>query len=319
MLRLSKTRRVRILVLCGAALIVGTLGYIRYFATFRFWLPPPVGAGPAGPSVPKEPFRRVWTEHEVVVLGVGDSVTAGFGASPGHAYFTLLTANPGDEYAEMQGICLGRVVPNLRPMNLAVSGSDSLQHLSEQIEPLAPFSKDVLGIVVMTSGGNDLIHWYGRGSPKDGAVYGATIEQAKPWIQNYRWRLNAMLDRITAAFPGGCHIFLANIYDPSDGVGNPTAAGLPPWPDMLRVHDAYNAVIKEMAEARENVHLVDIHSAFLGHGVHCVQWWRPHYRWDDPHYWYFTNLEDPNDRGYDALRRLFLIEIEKAMQATAKE
>jgi hypothetical protein len=25
--------------------------------------------------------------------------------------------------------------------------------------------------------------------------------------------------------------------------------------------------------------------------------------------WNFTNLEDPNDRGYDALRRLFLDEI----------
>lgn len=37
--------------------------------------------------------------------------------------------------------------------------------------------------------------------------------------------------------------------------------------------------------------------------------WRRHYRAEDPHYWYFGNLEDPNDRGYDALRRLFLIEI----------
>jgi hypothetical protein len=29
------------------------------------------------------------------------------------------------------------------------------------------------------------------------------------------------------------------------------------------------------------------------------------------HYWYATNLEDPNDRGYDAIRRLFLIEMAK--------
>ena len=53
-------------------------------------------------------------------------------------------------------------------------------------------------------------------------------------------------------------------------------------------------------------------SITFGFGTHCTQFWRKHYRRDDPTYWYFWNLEDPNDRGYDALRRLFLIEIAKA-------
>ena len=35
----------------------------------------------------------------------------------------------------------------------------------------------------------------------------------------------------------------------------------------------------------------------------------PNYRPDDPHYWYFKNLEDPNDRGYDAIRRVFLLKM----------
>ncbi|NUM56331.1 MAG: SGNH/GDSL hydrolase family protein [Candidatus Hydrogenedentes bacterium] len=310
----SGKQRLYILVLAGILLIAGTLAYIRYFATFRFWLPPPVGDGAAGPSVAREPFEHPWTTGNVVLLGIGDSVTAGFGASPGHSYFEMLFANPEDEYPEMRGVCLRSVLPNLKPMNISVSGSDSIQHRNEQVGELKPFPEAELGIVVMTSGGNDLIHWYGRGSPKEGAMYGADFAQAQPWIENYRTRLNEMLDRITSAFPGGCHIFLANIYDPSDGVGNPAAAGLPPWPDMLRIHDAYNGVIADAAEARDNVHLVDIRAAFLGHGVHCVQWWRPHYRKDDPHYWYFTNLEDPNDRGYDALRRLFLNEIEKVVR-----
>jgi hypothetical protein len=51
----------------------------------------------------------------------------------------------------------------------------------------------------------------------------------------------------------------------------------------------------------------------MGHGIHCLQFWREHYHADDPHYWYFDNLEDPNDRGYDALRRLFLIEMARAL------
>jgi len=50
-----------------------------------------------------------------------------------------------------------------------------------------------------------------------------------------------------------------------------------------------------------------------GHGIYCRQFWREHYRADDPHHWYGDNLEDPNHRGYDAIRRRFLIEIVKAL------
>jgi hypothetical protein len=74
---------------------------------------------------------------------------------------------------------------------------------------------------------------------------------------------------------------------------------------------AYNDVIQGCAEKYPDVHLVDIHQAFLGHGIHCTEFWRSHFDLRDPHYWLFANLEDPNERGYDAIRRLFLIEIAK--------
>ncbi len=302
-------RRTITLLLVGALVVGGSLAYLRYFATFRFWFPPPVGDGPAGPAVAREPFQSTWTDRPVVLLGLGDSVTAGFGADPGLSYFERLVQNPPGEFEDMKGVCLGAVFPQFRPMNISLSGSTSLEHWSEQIEPLETFPPGTYGIVVMTTGGNDLIHWYGRGEPKEGAMYGATMEQARPWIENFRVRLDTMLAKVEAAFPGGCQIFLANIYDPSDGVGNPAAAGLPPWPDLLAIHDAYNAVIADATVRHDNVHLVDIRGPFLGHGVHCIQWWREHYRREDPHYWYFSNLEDPNNRGYDALRRLFLNEI----------
>ena len=35
------------------------------------------------------------------------------------------------------------------------------------------------------------------------------------------------------------------------------------------------------------------------------------YRAEDPHYWYAPNIEDPHNRGYDAIRRLFLLELIK--------
>jgi hypothetical protein len=179
----------------------------------------------------------------------------------------------------------------------------------------------VQGIAVITTGGNDLIHDYGRTPPRDGAMYGCTAEQAGAWCRNYRTRLAAILDGVEAAFPGGCHIFLANIYDPTDGVGDIENADvpLPPWPDGLKALGLFNKAIADACSARERVHLVDIHRLFLGHGLHCRDKDNPHYREDDPHYWYFANLEDPNDRGYDAIRRAFLREMARVFAARRRE
>lgn len=280
----------------------------------HFWLARPVGTGPAGPTVSRDVFAKPWAHRPVVLLGIGDSVTAGYGASKGHSYFARLVTNPPDEFDDMKGLCLSTVLPGLESKNIAVSGSTSLQHI-RHIEKLQPYPPEVLGIVVMSTGGNDVLHDYGRTPPREGAMFGASIDQTAPWIANFERRLNAMLDRIVTCFPGGCHIFLANIYDPTDGVGDITSAGLPAWPDGLKVHAAYNEVIDRTAATRPNVHLVNMHDAFLGHGIHCRQFWRDHYRREDPHYWYYYNLEDPNDRGYDAIRRLFLIEIAKHLPA----
>jgi hypothetical protein len=159
--------------------------------------------------------------------------------------------------------------------------------------------------------GNDIIHDYGRTAPREEAMYGATMDEAKPWIENFSRRLDSILAQIESRFPGGCEIFLANIFDPTDGVGEPERAGLPVWKDSMAILAAYNSAIRHVAETHSNVHVVDMHEAFLGHGIHCTQFWRGHFDWHDPHYWFFTNLEDPNERGYDVIRRLFLIEMAK--------
>ena len=146
-------------------------------------------------------------------------------------------------------------------------------------------------------------------------VDGATLPQAQPWIEAFAQRLERMIALIEERFPGGCHVFLGDIYDPSDGLGDAANAGLPPWPDGLKILRAYNQIIHACAARHPHVHVVPIHDAFLGHGIHCRQFWRRHYRPEDPTYWYGTNLEDPNDRGYDAIRRLFLVKIAEAAEA----
>jgi len=299
-------RRLIILAILSLVAIGGAYVYKTYWLT-----KPPVGSGPAGPKVAKEPFAETWTERNVLLLGVGDSVTAGFGVPASHSYFGRLVANPDDEFPDMQGICLSAVLPNLASRNMAVSGSTSLDHLRYLNESLEEQPADVFGVVVMTSGGNDLIHDYGRTPPREGAMYGATLEQARPWIDAFQKRLAKMLGLIESRFPGGCKIFLADIYDPTDGIGDAHNAGLPPWPDGVKIHGEYNALIHRAADERESVVLVPMYEEFLGHGIHCTHSWRDFHRPEDPHYWYAWNLEDPNTRGYDAIRRLFLIEMAK--------
>ena len=298
-------RAARLLGLAGFGVILIAAAIFFY----AFWLRLPTGAGPAGSAVPVEPFARPWSDRQVVLLALGDSVTAGYGAQPGKSYVARLADNPPDEFPDMAGRCLRAVFPKLRTTNVAVSGSNSIQHLESQLPALKPCTPEELGIVVITTGGNDLIHWYGRRPPEEGAMYGATLEQARPWIAAFERRLNTMMERIAAFFPGGCQIFLGNIYDPSDGLGQPSFSGLPPWPDGLSILAEYNAVIARCAERHPFVHLVDIHQAFLGHGFYCAQFWRSAYRPEDPHYWYYGNIEDPNERGYDAIRRLFLLKM----------
>jgi hypothetical protein len=277
----------------------------------HFWLSRPIGNGPAGPAVSVEAFSKPWSTNEILLVGLGDSVTAGFGARKGYSYFDRLVANPPDEFEDMRGICLSTVLPHLHFTNLSVSGSTSMEHAEMQIPKLPDAGSNALAIVVMTTGGNDLIHNYGRTPPRDQAMYGATFEEAKPWIAGFGTRIESIVEQLEKHFPGGCEIFIAEIYDPTDGYGDIQRTGLPEWKDAMKILAAYNEVIHKAAQKDSHVHLVSMHDGFLGHGIHCTQFWSKNYSSKDPHYWYYSNLEDPNERGYDALRRMFLIEMQK--------
>ncbi|HTI52245.1 MAG TPA: SGNH/GDSL hydrolase family protein [Planctomycetaceae bacterium] len=308
-----RARRLMVLAILGTSFVGGGILYRHY------WFTRPIGSGPAGPKVPAEPFREIWSERPVLLVGIGDSITAGFGATSKHGYFDRLVANPDDEFPDMQGRCLSRVLPNLKVRNLALSGSNSIECLEILVPRLEPQDPETFGIIVMTVGGNDLIHDYGRTPPRDGAMYGATFFEAFPMVANIHARLTKIVDRIEEKFPGGCQFFITNVYDPTDKMGDVFNAGLPPWPDGLDVLEAHNENITTLVHRRPNLHLIDMHRAFLGHGIHCRQFWRPYYDADDPHYWYWENLEDPNDRGYDALRRLFLLEMIRVLPPLLKQ
>ena len=300
-----KRKRI-ILVLSAGLLLISGMAAALFF---QFALPE--GSGPAGLLVARESFSQPWSHRPVLLVGLGDSVTAGFGARKGYAYFDRLTKNPTDEFPDLKNVSLSAVFPNLSATNLSVSGSTSGEVVSRQLSLLPTNDVSMRGVVVMTTGGNDIIHNYGRTAPREEAMYGATWEQAQPWVENFSRRLEEIISQTKNRFPGGCDIFVVNIFDPTDGLGDAERAGLPHWPDAMKILTAYNAAIQSCADKHPEVHLVDIHQAFLGHGIHCTQFWQEHFDRHDPHYWFFANLEDPNERGYDVIRRLLLTEIAK--------
>jgi len=313
--RWTRTERLLLLLVVGALALLAAIHYTR---TRRM---PPTGSGPAGPPVPAEPFQRAWHDGEVVLLGLGDSITRGFGASLGRSYFELLIRNDDAACPGMKGRDLASVFPRLVSRNVAVNYTTSVEHVARHVPRIPRFEEGVRGVVVITSGGNDLLHPYGRKPPADGAAYGCSLDQAKLWQPVFLKRLRGILDGVAERFPGGCQIFLANIYDPTDGVGDVENANLPlpRWPQGLEALALWNQTIAEACDAYDHVYLVDIHALFLGHGIHCRGKRNPHYRAGDPHYWYFDNLEDPNDRGYDAIRRAFLLKMIEVFHQPASE
>jgi lysophospholipase L1-like esterase len=294
----------RPLVVIYAAAILG----LGTYWTYKHYFPlHEMGEGPAGSSVAREPFQQAWRDGPVVFLGLGDSVTAGYGSTRGHSFVQRLTAPPSDEFPDMTGRNLPSVFPHLTVLNRAISGSTSSAVVGNELSHMKTFSADTFGVVVISTGGNDLIHNYGRTEPQPEAMYGATRDQAGPWIADYATRLDGIVSRVKELFPGGAEIFMLTIFDPTDGIGDIDQAGLPAWPDGLAILGAFNQELIGCAKRHAHVHLVDVHAAFLGHGIHCDQSWRATYHADDPGYWLFGNLEDPNDRGYDAIRRLILL------------
>ncbi len=271
----------------------------------------PMGQGSAGPAVDSKAFETVWSDRKHVLIGLGDSITRGLGADKRQRHFNMLIENDDEMYPEMSGCDLSSVLTQFEAKNYALDYTTSEAHVKNQLPRVPVYDRDVRGIVVITSGGNDLIHDYGRSEPVDGAIYGCTYEQSVEWTENVKIRIRQLLEGVDEKFSGRCDIFLANLYDPTDGVGDPQLVGLPKWKDCMKVLDLMNAKIAELCDEFDNVHLVDIHSVFIGHGIHCRDFWRRTYHSDDPTYWFYHNLEDPNRRGYDAIRRLFLLEMIK--------
>lgn len=143
--------------------------------------------------------------------------------------------------------------------------------------------------MTITSGGNDL---------KDALVEAATGLDAL-LVARMQGHIAAALDGLNDRFGDrGLTVYLANVYDSSDGRGNfglhcrfarrLGAIVIPTDPIFERWNAAHAAETERTGQV-----LVDLHSAFYGHG----------YNSDDN--WYAEDCTHPNRRGHHELRALF--------------
>ena len=292
--------------LLGLVLVASLTAAVHLY--YRSAAPRPVGAGPAGPPVDPAHFESPWSKDTIVLVGLGDSITQGHGASPGYSYFELLLNNDDLVYQDLIGCDLRTVLPNVRAVNLAVRASTSAQLAREQLPRLERVDKELCGLIVITSGSADVLPPPGKPAAGAGSIYGCSPHEAEKQAARLRERLARVLEGLAERLPGGCQVLLANLPDPTDGVGDfENARGdLRPWPDGLLVLRTLNGAIGEVCAASPHAHLIDVHELFLGHGIHCTDPRNPFYDTQDPHFWYQHSLEAPNDRGHDAVRRAVL-------------
>lgn len=249
--------------------------------------PPPGADGDHASFVPMaSPVAARW----LVVLG--DSISAGAGASrPALSYGRLLHGNEPSRWPGASD--LEDRFGDLELVDGSRGGATTEDVLREQLLAVSARLPDPAPghvIVVMTVGGNDLM-----AAARDGSIFARREET-----------LDAIADRLDRAvghmrdserFPDGVSVYVAAVYDPSDGTGGAGECGLA-LPDAPEVIAALNERYVARARAR-GFAVVDASGHFLGHG-HTV----------GPLRGWFADCVHPNDRGHHELRRLFLEAIE---------
>ena len=113
------------------------------------------------------------------------------------------------------------------------------------------------------------------------------------------------LPKSFSSFPDGSFIYISNVYDPTDDVGQASGCFFSfdlsdIWPYF---HDA-NEAIYNFAED-SGVAMVDLNGHFLGHGWNYDDSDLPVYHSDDPTVWFDADCLHPNDIGHHEVRRLF--------------
>lgn len=245
---------------------------------------------------PKAPVRLVF---------LGDSITAGSGASKASLQYTsLLQENDASRWQGYNKVDLESMFGTIdEVIDVSVGGATTATMKSQQI----PALKAKLGtlpaegetIIVFTIGGNDA----------QGALN--PFANAQQVINTAFKNTQTMIDQLTdpAVFAETPHIYATNIYEPSGGVGKSSCFFGIDYADKLPVLDDYNNRLADLGQER-GFSVVDLHGQFLDHGVNADDASAPNHDADDATVWFYDDCIHPNDRGHHELRRLFAAAID---------
>ena len=219
-------------------------------------------------------------------VALGDSISIDdYAGGRGRGGASLLARNRDDDFPAWQGSELG--VPFTQ---LATDGATTATLLDVQL-PRLERSGLRPSVVTLTIGGNDVLGAYGdtRAALRTAEVVGS--------------RVAAALERLDAVLAPAARVVVGTVYDPSDGTGDTSSVGLPPWPEVVDVLAALNGVLRAVA-ARHGAAVAEVHERFLGHGLSVGDPGQGEPRPADRQLWY-CNVIEPNAWGAGGVRAAF--------------
>lgn len=252
----------------------------------------------ADPDVRNEiPLNYVPTDP-VRILFLGDSITEGYGASsPEHKYTSLLQHN--FEWPGFDAIDFEDTFPNISEIvDVSEGGATTGSLLGQQLPALerdVDFPVAGETIVIITVAGNDL----------QAALI--PFADAETIVNRTLGEFEEIADYFLdpAKFPDGVYLYVTNVYEPSDGVGQVQSCffGIDYSEDLPQL-DRFNNQLALMGIDREFA-VLDLRGHFLGHGYRSEEPTVGGYDPADPTLWFAPDCIHPNDRGHHELRRLF--------------
>ena len=232
------------------------------------------------------------------VIFLGDSITAGAGSPGDDEDYVRLLVNNTSTWPDWDGKDLTTLYPGIDVVDVSKSGSWTGTVLNDQIERLEeqvayPFEGEIL--VVITVGGNDL---------QSVLLNPSTVEdRLEKTVDNWRKIAEYFLDE--QRFPDGTTVLMANVYEPTDAVGQAgdcfyglNISSL--LPSLHEANDQFRGLAEELGFS-----VLDMRGTFLGHGFNYNDPNTPHYVEDDPSLWLANDCIHPNPRGHHEIRAMF--------------
>lgn len=241
------------------------------------------------------------TSTRPAYVALGDSISIDdYAGGPGRGGASLLFRNRDDDFPEWAGRDLVSQEPDSTFLLLATDGATTQTLVQSQLPRLTALAVRPT-LVTLTIGGNDILSEYG-----DTRAARQVIEQVSRAVSRALTELRALLA------PGG-RVVVGTVYDPSDGTGDASRLGLPPWPDAVRVVTELNAALRRVA-VDHGAAVAEIAEHFHGHGVTAGEAWRADPRPPQRALWY-CNVIEPNAWGANGVRAAFWAALDPALDS----